>query len=143
MAYITTERVAEIRKELKAEFSNIKFSVVREHYSSVNISIMAAPFRFTERDYEPISFYNLDKYENSEILNRIFQIANKGNHDRSDSQSDYFDVGFYLNIRVGKYDQPFQLIEPKAEKIKKVKPAVVKAEPKRTFFQSLTAILTF
>jgi len=30
------------------------------------------------------------------------------NYDNSDSQSDYFDVNFYLNIGIGRYDKPFK-----------------------------------
>ena len=30
-----------------------------------------------------------------------------GNHDRSDVQSDYFDVGWYIDIYVGSWDKPY------------------------------------
>ena len=32
-----------------------------------------------------------------------------GNHDRSDSQTDYFDVGWYVEINVGRWNKPYQL----------------------------------
>jgi hypothetical protein len=32
---------------------------------------------------------------------------NIGNHDRSDSQTDYFDVGFYTDISIGRWDTPY------------------------------------
>lgn len=137
MAYIKKERVAEIRKQLKEEFKNIKFSVVREHYSSVNISIMSAPFKFTDKDYTTVSMYHISDYENAEILQRIHDIANEGNYNRSDAMSDYFDVGFYVNIRIGKYDQPFKLVETKPIKEKKIRPAKVKTTIKQSFFSKL------
>ena len=34
-----------------------------------------------------------------------------GNHDRSDIQSDYFDVGWYVNINVGQWDKPYRLVK--------------------------------
>ena len=32
------------------------------------------------------------------------------NHDNSDSQSDYFDVGWYIDISVGTYDKPYKVV---------------------------------
>lgn len=42
------------------------------------------------------------------IFGEIFDIMNKGNHDRSDSQVDYFDVGWYVSVDLGTWDRPFQ-----------------------------------
>lgn len=41
------------------------------------------------------------------ILGRIFDALNDGNHDRSDLQSDYFDVGWYVNFHIGKWDKHY------------------------------------
>jgi hypothetical protein len=32
---------------------------------------------------------------------------NTGNHDNSDSQTDYFDVGWYVDVKVGKWNKPY------------------------------------
>ena len=40
MAYISTDDVKHIRNELKKELPQYKFSVVRDHHSSVTISLM-------------------------------------------------------------------------------------------------------
>lgn len=109
MAYISTQEVKEIRNELKATFPQIKFSVTRENYSSVNVYIMEAPLKFTERDYEQLNPYYLDRYSNNDVLEKIKEICNRNNYNRSDSQSDYFDVGHYFNLSVGKWDKPFKL----------------------------------
>lgn len=42
-------------------------------------------------------------------LNDIVPAMMAGNHDRSDSQTDYFDVGWYINIYVGKWNKPYVL----------------------------------
>lgn len=42
-------------------------------------------------------------------LNDIVPAMMAGNHDRSDSQTDYFDVGWYINIYVGKWNKPYAL----------------------------------
>jgi len=32
-----------------------------------------------------------------------------GNHDRSDIQSDYFDVGWYKSVNIGKWNKPYEV----------------------------------
>jgi len=32
---------------------------------------------------------------------------NEGNHDNSDIMTDYFDVGWYISVRLGKWDKPY------------------------------------
>jgi hypothetical protein len=43
------------------------------------------------------------------FLTEVIAAMDKGNHDRSDIQSDYFDVGWYLDINVGKWNKPYVL----------------------------------
>jgi hypothetical protein len=41
------------------------------------------------------------------FLDEITEAMNVGNHDNSDSQTDYFDVGWYVRINVGKWNKPY------------------------------------
>ena len=36
---------------------------------------------------------------------------NDGNHDNSEIQYDYFDVGWYIDVNIGRWNQPYQLIK--------------------------------
>jgi hypothetical protein len=45
--------------------------------------------------------------EGHKIIQRVVQISDVYNWDNSDPQSDYFDVHFYLNVNIGKWDTPF------------------------------------
>ena len=59
MAYIDTKDVKAIREALKAEFGkDFKFSVTREHYSSVRISIMRGVENFYNGSMESSDKYN-------------------------------------------------------------------------------------
>jgi hypothetical protein len=49
------------------------------------------------------------------FLKELHTAINLGNHDRSDSQSDYFDVGWYSSIRIGRWDTPYKLIQEAAK----------------------------
>jgi hypothetical protein len=45
-----------------------------------------------------------------EFLLELIPVMMVGNHDNSDSQSDYFDVGFYISISFGRWNKPFKII---------------------------------
>jgi hypothetical protein len=42
-----------------------------------------------------------------EFLDKAFEIMFEGNHDNSDIMTDYFDVGWYCDINIGKWDRPY------------------------------------
>ncbi|WP_430813121.1 LPD29 domain-containing protein [Carboxylicivirga sp. RSCT41] len=111
MAYINKQEAAEIRKEIKVNFPSNegwKISVVIDNHSSLDISIMTAPF-------------DLEAEENEERANKVkdqLKELGKGKEwfDKSDIMTDYFHVKHYVFVRVGKWDKPFQVVEPKAKK---------------------------
>ena len=43
------------------------------------------------------------------FLKEVFTAMNKGNHDNSDVQTDYFDVGWYVDVNIGSWDKPYTL----------------------------------
>ena len=43
------------------------------------------------------------------FLKEIFAAMNAGNHDNSDIQSDYFDVGWYVDVNIGNWNKPYIL----------------------------------
>lgn len=43
------------------------------------------------------------------FLNEVMPLLNKGNHDNSDIMTDYFDVGWYVDVNIGKWDKPYVL----------------------------------
>jgi hypothetical protein len=73
-----------------------------------------------ERRHHQITRINKDEVYNPDVWNngvflteegfnlvkRITELTNKFNWDNSDSQTDYFDVKFYVHLNIGKYDKP-------------------------------------
>ena len=43
------------------------------------------------------------------FMTEIFKAMNVGNHNRSNSQIDYFDVGWYVDVNVGRWNKPYIL----------------------------------
>lgn len=41
------------------------------------------------------------------FLSELLPAMNKGNHDNSDVQTDYFDVGWYVDVNIGKWNKPY------------------------------------
>lgn len=45
--------------------------------------------------------------EAKDFLHEVIVAMNAGNHDNSDIQTDYFDVGWYIDVNIGKWDKPY------------------------------------
>jgi hypothetical protein len=43
------------------------------------------------------------------FLKEVLAAMNGGNHDNSDVQTDYFDVGWYVDVNIGSWDKPYIL----------------------------------
>lgn len=120
---------AEARQKLAAEFPACKFSVRIQRYSggqSMTVALMSAPASpFAKPEDYPDAYAQLSEYviKNSDgewaangctltpkaaaMFKRVIEIANTHNWDRSDIQSDYFDVNFYLHLEIGNWNKPF------------------------------------
>lgn len=43
------------------------------------------------------------------FLKEVIPAMNNGNHDNSDAMTDYFDVGWYIDVNIGRWDKPYAL----------------------------------
>lgn len=118
---MSSERTAEIRKAIKAEFPDYKFSIINEHHSGIRIAILSGPLQLLspdhlERGREQVNEYYIREHfaerpETSKILLRIKEIANEGNGTES-TDGDYGNIPhFYLTIEIGKWDEAYKVIE--------------------------------
>ena len=128
MAYITTEDVKAIREELKAAFPAMRFSVRRDHYSAVIVSIMKGPKELetlfaddeysVKSRYQQLNHFHPHMYgEHEDLITKISEITHNAPgraggseyFDKSDSMTDYFHTAFYVNIHIGKWNKPFEV----------------------------------
>ena len=116
MAYIDKETTAKIRKALKAEFPNIKFSVRKDGAIALNVNIMKSDV-FDEGEYLQVNHYYIDSTDQfttdqKEVLKKVNDIIKSVGdyYDRSDIMSDYFDCAFYYHIGVGTFDNRHQKV---------------------------------
>jgi hypothetical protein len=125
MAFMNQEKKQPIVANLKKAFpakDGWKFSISVSDHVSLNVVILSAPLHLEDmydEDGESINQYHfrshaeqaicipINQNEMLDVIDKIISICNEGNHDRSDIQSDYFDVGWYFNLRIGKWNKPF------------------------------------
>ena len=140
MAYISTKEVAAIRGQLKEKFPQLKFSVRKQHHSSVDVTIKSGTVDFSDlvtRCYqgETIPFdgyfqtnqYWLDRLgKHQDLFEEIYKVIKtapasvEGGRewfDDSDSMTDYFHTAFYMSVNIGSYDKRYVCSKPKAVKV--------------------------
>lgn len=115
MAYVSKEMTKKIREELKNEFPSIKFSVRKLHNITLCVDIMSSTgeIDFTkdvkERGFKEINHYHIEgRYENEEILQKIVNACHKEYYCNDDSQRDYYDSAYFFQLRIGKYNKPYE-----------------------------------
>ena len=135
MAYMSQEKKVKIAPKIKAILAKYKVKgslAVRNHMTlclnlkSGSIDFIAnsntvcgnshyqvaSGFKPSTSGYDQVNPYHFkDHYDGKALafMQEVFHAMNDGNHDRSDIQSDYFDVGWYVDVNIGKWDKQYIL----------------------------------
>ena len=127
MAWINKEEVSAKRAAIQACLKRfgLKGSISGSNSSTLTVNITEGKLAFSSMfngrvndeivgDNFSVSPHWIDLRWNGEanyFFKQMFAIMNEGNHDNSDIHTDYFDVGWYSYINVGKWNKPYQLIK--------------------------------
>ena len=126
MAFMNQERKVELAVEIaKVMPTNWKYTLRVHHHSTLVLTIRQAPVDLLgenlviqgqsyDTTYRNLNEYHLQgEYKDKllKIFDNIKDAMMVGNHDRSDIQSDYFDVGWYIDINIGEHDSPFRYVK--------------------------------
>lgn len=102
----TKETAVEVRKHLKKQFPEVKFSV-RSSYNKINIEIKSSPYSNIEPEYNEEMTNHRKREEKKELNPELYGILdycrlllNSYNYDDSDSMTDYFNTHFYDSISI-------------------------------------------
>jgi hypothetical protein len=110
MAYISTEEVAAIRKQLKAEMPEYKFSVKKCHHSSVTVAFMKGPAweEFQTRD-RYTGEYKDATMDDHEQLNHVWATDFYGEKNGAiiKKVEKIIKTAFYMSIHIGQWDKPY------------------------------------
>lgn len=115
MTYISQEKKKELAPGIKAVLKKYKMkgTIATRHYSTLIVNIKSGPIDFDlEKGYTQVNTYHIEKnYEGiaKQFLLELKKAMMIGNWDNSDLHSDYFYVGWYIDINIGKYDKPYEM----------------------------------
>lgn len=148
MAYMNQELKATLAAKIKAVMpAGWKTTLAVNNHSTLVLYIMQAPVDIIGNVRETIekigstqvinetttnfdvNVYHLDRQFSGPLLATMQAInaaMNEGNYDKSDIMTDYFNVGWYTSIKIGRWDMPFLEtvpMPPKAAKVKRLNPA--------------------
>jgi len=130
MAYFNQAMKAKMAPKIKAwlRVYGMKGSLSVSHHSTVVLTLKSgkldlyanlvetlrakgneAPLAFTPDHFDINPYWYKEHFTGrcKDFVCGLFTILNEGNHDRSDIQSDYFDVGWYVYVHVGRWNQPY------------------------------------
>ena len=141
MAHMSQEKKAKLAPAIKAVLNKygVKGSLAVHNHSTLVLNIKSGPIDFVENyiqtdldqprarkmaadqvDYlrkQQALDVNVYWYKEHfsgkalKFLQEVIPLMNAGNHDRSDIQTDYFDVGWYVDINIGKWNKPYALVK--------------------------------
>ena len=134
MAYVSQELKAKLAPTIKAicKKYGVKASLAVRHHSTLVLNVRQGNIDFignfndTIAERDPTGNRHINRatkeiqvntywYQEhftgraKNFLTEVITAMNNGNHDRSDIQTDYFDVGWYVDVNIGKWDKPYAL----------------------------------
>lgn len=139
MAYMSQEKKKQIAENMKKVLAGtgIKYSLSVRDHSAIVMKITKGPVDFIKNHMEVNkngsgcpAYVNVNPYDKTQpvyidinpyhyksqfsgpvldIVEKIMTVLNDGNHDNSNSQIDYFDVGWYVYVKVGTWTKPYVL----------------------------------
>jgi hypothetical protein len=139
MAYMSQEKKAQIAPVVKAILKkyNVKGSLSVRNHSTLSLTIKSGAIDFVENfiqtdanviygkkmsqdqidyirknqsvDVNPYWYHEHFSGVAKEFLTEILTAMNDGNWDKSDIQTDYFNVGWYVNVNIGSWNKPYIL----------------------------------
>jgi len=127
MAYMNQEKKQKISSKLKPVLKKygLKGSLsVRNHMTLVlnvtagsidfvsNMNRVVGRQTFASDSIQVNQYWYHEHFDGvaKKALREIIDAMNTDNHDRSDIRSDYFDVGHYIDVNIGKWNKPYQVL---------------------------------
>lgn len=131
MAYMSQEKKKALAPEIKRILAKhgLKGSLSVKNHMELSLTISEGPIDFwasackasLERwgelphgkgDYFDVNPYHAERQFDGyvgKVAQELVDAMNVGNHNRSQPQIDYFDVGWYISINIGRWNKPYQL----------------------------------
>lgn len=114
MAYFNKEMKKKLAPAVKAVFKkyNMKGSLAVDNYSTFVVNLKSGEIDFG-KDNIQVNHYWISEHFTGKARDFLLELVaamNVGNYNNSDIQTDYFDVGWYISINVGRWDKPYVVV---------------------------------
>ncbi len=111
MAYMNQEKKKKLAPKIKdiLKKHNVKGSLSVNNYSELRLTLQKGRIDFGTDSINEFWYKDhfADNPEALAFLSEVIPAMNVGNHDNSDIMTDYFDVGWYVSVNLGRYDKPY------------------------------------
>lgn len=136
MAYMSQEKKAQIAPKVKKILKKygVKGSLAVRNHSTLVLNIKsgeidflesfnrlgAAEFRPSYNQFQPATksidvnpYHYQDHFDGKakKFLSEVIPAMNDGNFDKSDIMTDYFHVGWYVGVNIGKWNKPYEVVK--------------------------------
>jgi hypothetical protein len=123
MAYVSQELKSKLAPQIKAicKKYGVKASLAVRNHSTLALNIKSGKIDFIG-DYgdsddarkfgiqvNPYHYKNHFGGKAKAFLSEVIPAMNDGNWDKSEIQYDYFNVGWYIDVNIGKWNKPYEL----------------------------------
>jgi hypothetical protein len=112
------QKKAELTPAIKAVLQKygVKGSISVSNHSTLIVTLKEGKIAFGPDDEGSVNTYYIkETYKNKptelNFLTELHNAMSDGNFDHSDVQTDYFCVGWYVDIRIGTWDKPYLVKE--------------------------------
>ena len=111
MAYMNQEMKKELAPKIKdiLKRHNVKGSISVDNHSQLRVTLKSGVIDFGADSINEYHYRNHfdDNPAVVAFLDELVPAMNVGNFDDSDIMTDYFSVGWYTSINLGRYDAPY------------------------------------
>ena len=113
MAYMSQENKKTLAPAIKSVLKeyNMKGSIGVDNHSTLVVNLKEGHIDFGSKN-DSVNTYWIDKHYTGiaqQFLNELKDAMMTGNYNNSDIMTDYFDVGWYIEINVGKWNKEYVL----------------------------------
>lgn len=127
MAWMSQKHKKELAPGIKEVLKKygVKATLSVHHHSTLQINMKSGMIDFENsridvpnaigyssewKGHEQVNTYHIRKFFEgvaADFLVELKEAANVGNHNNSDPMTDYFDIGWYVDLNVGKWNKPY------------------------------------
>lgn len=111
MAFMNQERKTALAPAIKAILKKygMKGSLSVHNHLSLVLTLTEGDIDFGVTNHQVNTYWVQDHWQGKakDFLVEVIAAMNVGNWDNSDAMTDYFDVGWYVNVNIGKWNKPY------------------------------------